>query len=64
MRLEMSKCPPVSYRFEGSRRVLPPAEEAGREGALVYIDLGVEASDAAVIRALLKGGPVIEIFLE
>ena len=60
----MSKRPPVSYRFRGSRRVLPPVEEAGRPGALLYIDFGVETANAAVIRALLKGGPVIEIFLE
>ena len=58
----MSKCPPVSYRFMGSRRVLPPVEEAGRAGALLYMDLGVETANAAVIRAPLKGAPLSKYF--
>ena len=49
----MSKCLPVAYRYRGSPLVLPLVEEAGREGALVYIDLGVETANAAGIRAPL-----------
>ena len=57
----MSKCPPGSYRVRGPL-VLPMGKEAGRAGALVYIDSGVETVNPAVIRALLKGAALSKYF--
>ena len=50
------KCPTVSYRVRGGLLVLPPGKEAGRSApcAVVYIDLGAESANTAVIRSLLK----------
>ena len=66
MRRDLSKRPTVSYRVRGS----PPRTSSGARGrparacALVYIDLGVEAANPAVNRALLKGRLIIAIYCE